>query len=154
MTRVKAVPEGYHTAAPYLFVRGGTKAIDFYKRAFGAAERFSMPGPGGALLHAELQLGDSVVMLCDEDPQQGTRSPQSIGGASGNVFLYLEDVDAVFKQAIASGATAQLPPTDMFWGDRMAKIQDPFGHGWTLATHKEDVAPEEMEKRAAAAFGK
>lgn len=145
--KVKPIPDGYHTAAPYLIVRGGAKAIDFYKKALGAEERFRMPGPGGALMHAEIQVGDSVIMLADENPGMGARSPQSFDGTPVSVFLYVADVDAAFKRAVAAGATAIMSPTDMFWGDRFGKVTDPFGHEWAIATHIEDVTPDEMEKR-------
>jgi PhnB protein len=151
--KVKPVPDGYHTVTPYLVISGAAKAIDFYTKAFGAQEQFRMPGPEGHIMHAEIRIGDSVVMLSDEFPQMGAKSPQSLGGTPVNIFLYVEDVDAWFKRATAAGCTAEQPPTDMFWGDRYGKLSDPFGHSWSLATHKEDVAPEEMGKRAAAAMG-
>ena len=146
--KVKPIPEGYHTATPYLIVRGGAQAIDFYKKAFGAEERFRMPGPGGKLMHAEIQIGDSVLMLGDEWPEMGVKSPQTLGGTGMSVLLYVTDVDASFKQATAAGASVMQPPTDMFWGDRFGKLSDPFGHEWSIATHIEDVAPDEMERRA------
>lgn len=147
---VKPVPDGYHTAIPYLVVRGASDAIAYYTSAFGATERYRMPGPGGAVMHAEIQIGDSVVMLCDENPGMGSVSPATLNGTTVSVFLYVPDVDAVFAQAVAAGATAVMPPTDMFWGDRFGKLKDPFGHEWGIATHIEDVSPEEMEKRMAA----
>ena len=145
--KVKPIPEGYHTVTPYLIVRGAAKAIDFYKKAFGAEERFRMAGPGGRLMHAEMQIGDSVVMLGDEWPEMGAKSPQTLGGAGASVMLYVADVDASFKKATAAGAKPKQPPTDMFWGDRFGKLTDPFGHEWAMATHIEDVAPDEMERR-------
>jgi uncharacterized glyoxalase superfamily protein PhnB len=148
---VKPVPDGYHTATPYLNVKGGSDAIAFYVKALGAVERFRMPGPGGAVMHAELQVGDSVVMLCDENPQMGCLSPQTVGGTGSSVFLYVNDVDAAFKAFTEAGGTVLMPPTDMFWGDRFCKGKDPFGHEWAMATHVEDVSPEELEKRSAAA---
>jgi PhnB protein len=151
---VKAVPEGYHTASPYLVIRGAARALDFYKKGFGAVERFRMPGPGGAIMHAEIQIGDSVIMLCDESPEMGGKSPQTLGGTACSVFLYVENVDSWFKRAVEAGATAQAPPADMFWGDRFCKLADPFGHEWGIATHTEDVPPEEMGKRAAAAMSR
>lgn len=147
---VKPVPAGYHTVTPYLVVRDGAKAIDFYSRAFGAKELGRMDGPDGKVMHAELQLGDSRIMLSEE--MMGNKSPQSLGGSPVSVFLYVEDVDSVFQQAIDAGAKADMPPADMFWGDRYGKLTDPFGHQWGMATHIEDVAPEEMGKRAEAAM--
>lgn len=148
--KVKAVPEGYSTVTPHLVCKGAAKAIEFYTKAFGAVERFRMPGPGGIVMHAEIQIGDSIVMLADEFPEQGARSPLSIGGTPVVLLIYTENVDAAFKRATDAGATAILPPTDMFWGDRYSKLADPFGHQWSIATHVEDVAPEEMMKRMAA----
>jgi PhnB protein len=149
----KAIPEGYHTLTPYVVVKNAAEAIDFYKRAFGATEIERMPGPGGqGVMHAELRIGNSVIMLSDEFPGSGCSAPQSIGGTTCQMFLYVEDVDAAYKKAVAAGATAGMPPTDMFWGDRFGKLSDPFGHQWGLATHKEDVSPEEMKKRAEAFF--
>ena len=145
--KVKPIPDGYHTATPYLIVRVAAKAIDFYKKALGAEERFRMPGPGGALMHAEIQVGDSVIMLSDENPGMGARSPQAFNGTPVSVFLYVADVDAAFKKAVDAGATAIMPPADMFWGDRFGKVTDPFGHEWAIATHIEDVSPDEIEKR-------
>ena len=144
--KVNHIPEGYHTATPYLVVSDASRALDFYKKAFGATETVRMAGPGGKIGHAEFRIGDSMLMLSDEMP--GTRSPQTLGGSPVSVFLYVPDVDAVFNQAISSGAKADMPPQDMFWGDRFGKLTDPFGHSWALATHIEDVAPEEMKKRA------
>jgi PhnB protein len=146
--KVNPIPEGYHTVTPYLIVRGGAEAIDFYKKAFGAEERFRMPGPGGKLMHAEIQIGDSVLMLGDESPEMGVKSPQTLGGPGMSVMLYVTDVDASFKQAIAAGASVKQPPTDMFWGDRFGKVTDPFGHEWGIATHIEDVAPDEIDRRS------
>ena len=149
---VRPVPEGYHTVTPYLTVNDAAGAINFYRRAFGATETMRMPGPAGKIGHAELKIGDSAIMLADEMPGMGTRAPQSLGGSSVNIFLYVNDVDAVFKQAVAAGAKADAPPSDMFWGDRYGKLTDPFGHSWSVATHKEDVAPDEMQKRMQAAM--
>lgn len=143
----KPVPEGCRTVTPYLIIRDAAKAIEFYKKAFGAVERFRMPMPDGKLAHAEIQIGDSVVMIADENPQWGVQSPQALNGSPVSIFLYVPDVDATFKQAIAAGATEVMPVADMFWGDRYGKVVDPFGHKWDLATHVEDVAPEEMEER-------
>jgi PhnB protein len=152
---VKPIPQGYHTVTPYLTVKGAAQAIEFYKRAFGAQEVERMPGPDGkSVMHAELKLGDSIVMLSDEFPQAGTRSPQTLGGSTGYLFLYVPDVDAAFKRAVDAGAKGAMPPSDMFWGDRFAKVSDPFGHEWGLATHKEDLSPEEIRKRGQAEMAK
>lgn len=148
----KPVPEGYHTVSPYLAIRDAAKAIEFYKQAFGAQERYRMPGPDGKLMHAELQIGDSTVMLSDEFPEMGAVSPQSLNGTTVGIFLCVEDVDAVFKKAVGSGAKVLMPVADMFWGDRFGKVADPFGHQWQIATHKEDLTPEEMAKSPEAAF--
>jgi PhnB protein len=148
-SNVKPVPDGYHTLTPYLYVRGAAKALDFYAGAFGAQEVYRMPGPGGAIMHAETRVGDSVLMVADENPAQGARSPEAYGGTPASVFLYVPDVDAVFAKATTAGAKVLMPPTDMFWGDRFGKLKDPFGHEWGVATHVEDVPPEEMEKRMA-----
>lgn len=151
---VRPIPEGYHTVTPYITVNDGTKAIEFYKRAFGAQERSRMAGPQGKIGHAELKIGDSLIMLADEMPGSGARSPQSVGGTTVNIFLYVNDVDSVYNQALQAGAKSEMPPQDMFWGDRYGKVTDPFGHSWSLATHKEDVAPAEMQKRAQEAMSK
>jgi PhnB protein len=150
---VKPVPDGYHTVTPHLVVRGATRAIDFYKRAFGAEELGRMPGPDGkSIVHAEIKIGDSILFLADEFPDMGARSPQQLGGTPCVINLYVEDVDAVFNRAVAAGAQASMPPADMFWGDRYGKLTDPFGHEWSVATHQEDVPPEEMTRRAQAFF--
>ena len=151
---VKPIPDGFHTATPYLILRDAARAIDFYKRAFGAKELVRMPGPDGKIMHAEIQIGDSRFMLSEESPERGSRSPLALNGTAVGIFLYLEDVDATYNQAVAAGAKKLMPVQDMFWGDRYGKLADPFGHEWALATHKEDVTPEEMRKRAAAAFSK
>jgi PhnB protein len=154
-TRVRPVPAGYHTVTPYLTVDDGARAIEFYVRAFGAREKERMPGPGGKIMHAELRVGDSVVMLSDEFPGMSTaRSPKSLGGTTGGLFLYLPDVDASFKRAVEAGCKVLMPVTDMFWGDRFAKLEDPFGNQWSLATHKEDVSPREQAERAKSAMAK
>jgi PhnB protein len=145
---VQPVPEGYNTVTPYLAVPNATEAIDFYTRALGAKERTRMAGPGDSVMHAELELGDSLIMLSDPFPQASTKTPKELGGTSVNVFLYVEDTDAVYKQAVDAGATSLMEPDDMFWGDRFSSVEDPFGHTWTIATHIEDVAPEEMQKRS------
>lgn len=147
---VKAIPEGYYSLTPYLVTKGAADAIEFYKKAFGAEELMRMPGPGGRIMHAELKIGNSILMLSDENPERGYLSPTTIGGAGCSVMLYTDDVDATFKSALAAGATEDMAPMDMFWGDRMGNLKDPFGHNWAIATHKEDVSPEEMEKRMAA----
>lgn len=145
--KVKPIPEDYHSVTPYMVVRGAGKAIDFYKQAFGAKELSRMPGPGGAILHAELKIGDSRIMLTEENPAEGARSPQTLNGSPVKIFLYVPDVDAVHQQAVKAGATSTTPPTNMFWGDRYSELTDPFGHRWSVATHVEDVSPEEMVKR-------
>jgi len=144
---VKPIPTGYHTATPYLVVNNAAGAIDFYTRAFGAKEVVRMNGPQGKIAHAEIKIGDSMIMLGDEMPGAGVHSPQSLGGTTSSVFLYVENVDSLYNQATSAGGKAVMPPTDMFWGDRFGKLKDPFGHEWALATHKEDVAPEEMSRR-------
>ena len=148
---VKPIPEGYHTATPYLIVNAAANAIEFYKKAFGAKEIMRMTQPDGKIGHAEIKIGDSPVMLADEFPQMGARSPQSLGGSPVSILLYVEDVDAMFTQAVAAGAAVQRPVADQFYGDRAGGVTDPFGHVWYIATHKEDVSSEEMKKRAAAA---
>jgi PhnB protein len=142
------IPRGYHAVTPYLSVRNAAQALDFYQRAFGAEEVMRMNDPQGTLSHAEIKIGDSIVMLAEESASSGLRSPQSLGGSTVSIFLYLNDVDTTFKQAISAGAKSQQPLEDMFWGDRYGRVTDPFGHSWSLATHIEDVAPEEMQKRA------
>jgi PhnB protein len=150
-SKPKPVPDGYHTATPYLIVNGAAQAIEFYKKAFGATELMRMAQPGGKIGHAEIKIGDSPIMLADESPDVGARSPQSIGGSPVSIMLYVEDVDRIFSQAVAAGAKVKRPVADQFYGDRTGGIEDPFGHLWYIATHKEDVSPEEMRKRAAAA---
>ena len=149
---VTPVPEGYHTVTPFLAVDDASAAIDFYTRALGARERVRMPMPDGKVAHAELEIGDSVVMLADPSPQATTRPPKELGGTSVGVFLYVEDVDAFVGRATDAGATVTMPPEDMFWGDRFGQITDPFGHQWQVATHIEDIPPEEMAERARAAM--
>ena len=145
---MQAIPAGFHTATPVLTVRDGASVLDFYKRAFGAQEIMRMPGPDGSLMHAEIKIGDSILMVSDEQPNMGCRAPVSVGGCTSYVYLYVQDVDAVFKKAVEAGAKVIMPPTDMFWGDRFGQVQDPFGHLWQIATHVRDVPPAEMEKRA------
>jgi PhnB protein len=144
----KPIPEGYHTLTPYLAVDDAAQAIEYYKNAFGAKERMRMERPDGKIGHAELEIGDSMVMLSDPFPHATTRPPKELGGTSGSVFMYVEDVDAVVKQAVDTGATITMEVADQFWGDRFGSIQDPFGHSWSIATHVEDVPPEEMAERA------
>jgi PhnB protein len=144
----KSIPDGYHSVTPYLIVKGGAEAINFYKRAFGAVEQMRMASPDGRIGHAEIKIGDSVIMLADEHPELGHRSPQSLGGAGVSLMVYVDQVDEVFKQAVASGAKELRPLKNQFYGDRSGTLQDPFGHQWTLATHIEDVAPDEMRRRA------
>ncbi len=143
----KPIPEGYHSVTPYLIIKGATEAIDFYKKAFGATELFRMPAPGGKIGHAEIKIGDSPIMLADESPEMGYKSPQSLGGSPISIMIYVADVDTVFKQAVAAGGKEQRPVKDQFYGDRSGTLEDPFGHVWHVATHKEDVSPEEMERR-------
>ncbi len=152
-TQVKPIPEGYHTATPYLIITNAAKAIEFYKEVFGATELSRLATPDGKVGHAELKIGDSRIMLADEWPEWDARSPQTIGGSPVVIMLYVEDVDAVVSGAVAAGAKLFKPVSDQFYGDRSGSITDPFGHKWTIATHKEDVSPEEMRKRAAALFG-
>ena len=144
--KVNPIPAGYRSITPYLVSNDAGKAIDFYVRAFGAKEISRMPGPDGRLMHAELQIGDSRIMLSDE--MGGNKSPLTVGGSPVTIFLYVDDIDSVFRQAINAGAQPDMEPADMFWGDRYGKLTDPFGHLWALGTHIEDIAPEEMGKRA------
>jgi PhnB protein len=150
---VKPIPEGYHSVTPYLIVRGGAEAIDYYKKAFGATELFRMAAPGGKIGHAEIKIGDSPIMLSDEHPDLGFKSPQSLGGTPVSIMVYVEDVDTIFKQAVDAGGTVKEAVQDKFYGDRMGSVVDPFGHVWHVGTHKEDVPMEEMERRAKAAHG-
>ena len=152
MGNVKPIPEGYPAVIPYLHIRGAAKAIEYYKNAFGAVEAMRMPGPNGSVGHAELKIGDSVIMLSDEQPQMGTLSPESVGGSPVTLHIYSTDVDAVVQKAVAGGAKLDRPVKNQFYGDRSGLITDPFGHKWNVATHVEDVSPEEMRKRAAAAM--
>jgi PhnB protein len=139
------IPEGYHTLTPYMTVRNAARAIEFYKQAFGAVEKGVMKGPDGKVMHAELRIGDSLFMLGDEFPEWGALSPQSTGGAGTGLHIYTEDVDAAFDRAMKAGGTVEMPVTDMFWGDRYGKLVDPFGHKWSIATHKRDLSMDEME---------
>ena len=143
----KPIPEGYRSVSPSLAVEGAADAIEFYKRAFGATERMRMPAPDGRIAHAELEVGDSIVMLSDPFPQSQVKPPSELGGTSVGMYVYVDDVDSVFQQAIDAGATVTMPLEDMFWGDRFGSLTDPYGHHWSLATHIEDVPPEQMERR-------
>lgn len=143
-------PDGYHTVTPYITVRGAAAALEFYKTALGATEVMRFDMPDGSVAHAEIQIGDSKVMLGDENPDFGNKSPQALGGTAGGMCVYVADCDAVFNKAVAAGATVMKPLADQFYGDRSGTVIDPFGHAWTLATHIEDVTEEEMQKRMAA----
>ncbi|MEU0401500.1 VOC family protein [Streptomyces sp. NPDC006197] len=149
---VKAIPEGYPRVTPYLCVDGAAAAIDFYVSVLGATERMRMPAPDGTIGHAELELGNALIMLADEFPSMGFRSPRTVGGTPVTLHVYVEDVDAVFAEALARGATELSPVKNEFYGDRTGQFEDPFGHRWNLSTHVEDVSPEEMEKRAGEAM--
>ena len=153
MANVNPIPDGYPRVTPYLCIDGAAAAIDFYKDVFGATERMRMPAPDGRIGHAELQIGDSLVMLADEYPEMNVRGPKAIGGTPVSLSVYVEDVDAVFDRAVQAGATSLRPVADQFYGDRSGSFEDPFGHQWHVASHVEDVPPEEMEKRAAEAMG-
>jgi PhnB protein len=143
---VRAIPEGYHTLTPFLTVRDAVRAIDFYKQAFGAVERGAMKSPDGKIMHAELRIGDSIIMLSDEFPEFGSLSPQSIGGSGMGLHIYLEDVDSAFDRAVKAGAKVEMPVADMFWGDRYGKLADPFGHKWSIGTHIRDLSVKDIEK--------
>jgi PhnB protein len=152
MNQVKPIPDGYHTATPYLIVNGASDALSFYKKAFGATETFRMNGPDGKIGHAEFKIGNSMMMIADENPGMGARSPKTLGGTPVGIMLYVEDVDTVFNRAVSAGAAVERPIQDQFYGDRTGGVIDPFGHKWYIATHKEDVPPAELERRAAALF--
>jgi PhnB protein len=154
MAKVKPIPDGYRNVTPYLIVDGAAKAIDFYRKVFGASEKMRMPGPGGKVGHAELTIGDSMIMLADEHPDMGHRGPLAYAGSAVSLMVYVPDVDATVKVAIADGAKVVRPVENQFYGDRLGTIEDPFGHRWHVATHVEDVPPDEMAKRAAAVMGK
>ena len=143
---MRPIPEGFHSVTPYLIVDGAAEAIRFYEQAFGATEVMRLP-MGDKIGHAEIRIGDSIVMLSDEWPDFGKLGPKARGGATSSLMIYTEDVDAAFERAISAGATAERPPEDQFWGDRMGSLADPFGHSWSLATHVEDVSEEEMQRR-------
>lgn len=150
--KAQAIPRGYHTVTPSLVVAGAAEAIDFYKKALGAEEIMRFPAPDGTIMHAELRIGDSVIMLGEEMPEQGGRSPKSYGGTPVSFFVYQENVDAAWTRAVDAGAKPIMPLADQFWGDRSGCVEDPFGHQWWLAQHIEDLTPEEMQKRAEAFF--
>jgi len=152
MSTVKAVPTGHRTVTPYLAIKNAAKALEFYKTAFGATESYKLMMPDGRLGHAEIRLGDSMIMLSDEFPEYGGTAPETLGGSPVSIHLYVEDVDAFFKKALAAGAKERKPVMDQFYGDRSGQLEDPFGHLWWVATHKEDIAPEEMQKRVQAMF--
>lgn len=150
----KPIPQGFRSVTPYLTLNDAARALDFYKRAFGAQEVMRMDAPGGKIGHAEIKIGDSMIMLSDEMPGGDCRSPKSLGGTTAGIFLYVENVDEFFKQAVSAGAQAEEQPADMFWGDRFGRLKDPFGHSWSVATHVEDIAPAEMSKRMQDAMAK
>jgi PhnB protein len=149
---VKPIPEGYHSLNAYLAVNDAAAAIEYYTEVFGAKERLRMDGPDGKIGHAELQIGDSVLMLADQNPQSNYTPPKQLGGTSAGLLLYVEDVDAVVTKATETGATLTMPVEDMFWGDRFGQVTDPFGHAWQIATHKEDLTEEEIAERSKAAM--
>ena len=146
---VQPIPAGYHNITPYLMVRNAAAAIEFYKKAFNAVELMRFPGPGGKIMHAEVKIGDSPVMLADEMPEEGHVGPQTLGGVGVSMMLYVEDVDTRFAQAVAAGATIKRPVQDQFYGDRTGTLVDPFGHVWSIGTHKEDLSMEELQQRMA-----
>ena len=143
---VKPIPDGYHTLTPYMTVRDAKRAIEFYKQAFGAVERGVMNSPDGKVMHAELIIGNSIFMLADEFPEYGSMAPERAGGSGMGLHIYVEDVDAAFDRAVKAGAGVDMPVMDMFWGDRYGKLHDPFGHRWSIATHKADLSPEDMDR--------
>ncbi|HET7343739.1 MAG TPA: VOC family protein [Methylomirabilota bacterium] len=149
---VKKIPDGHNTVSPYLIVDGAERALEFYRRAFGAIERFRHQAPNGKIGHAEIRIGDTVVMLADEFPDHGAFAPRKFGGSPVSLHLYVENVDAVAAQAVAAGATVKRPVADQFYGDRMGTLEDPFGHTWHVTTHIEDVSPDELDRRAKAAM--
>ena len=149
-TNVQAIPERYKAATPYLAVNGAARAIEFYKQAFGAVETMRFAGPDGRVMHAEVMIGAAPVMLTDECPEMGFRSPEALGGSPVNLYVYVEDVDALAERAVAAGATVLQPVGDRFYGDRSVQLKDPFGHVWSFATHIEDVPQDELERRSKA----
>ena len=152
-SQIKPVPDGFHTLTPHLVVKGASQAIEFYKRAFGAEEIKRLPGPDGkSLIHAELKIGNSRLLLVDEFPEMDCRGPKSVGGSPVSIHMFVDDADAAFDKALAAGAEVRMPLADQFWGDRYGVLTDPFGHIWSIATHKEDLTPQEIGKRAQTAF--
>jgi PhnB protein len=152
----KAIPEGYQSVTPMFIFKDARKAIDFYKNAFAAEERFVMPGPDGkGIMHAELLIGNSIIMIGEEHPQQSScKSVETLGGSPVSLYVYLENVDQAFRRALEAGAKSQMDVADMFWGDRVGTVQDPFGYNWSLATHTRDLSPQEIQKGAEAEFAK
>ena len=148
--KVKAIPEGYEGATPYLIIKGAARALEFYKNAFGASEVMRMPGPGGTVGHAEIKIGKAIIMLADEFPDMNCKSPQSFGGSPVSIMVYVKDVDTFIDRAVSAGAKMLRPLANQFYGDRSCSLEDPFGHQWHFATHVEDVPPDEMVKRAEA----
>ena len=153
-TTVKPIPDGHRTVAPYLAIKNAASALEFYRKAFGAIETYTLIVPDGRVGHAEIRLGDSLIMLSDEFPEFGGKAPEALGGSPVSIHLYVDDVDAFFKKALAAGARELKPVADQFYGDRSGQLEDPFGHLWWVATHKEDVAPEELQKRVRALFAR
>jgi PhnB protein len=154
MSTVRAIPAGHRTVTPYLTIKNAAKALEFYKKAFGATETYKLMLPDGRLGHAEIRLGDSMIMLSDEFPEYDGKAPETLGGSPISIHLYVEDVDAFFKKALAAGAKERQPVMDQFYGDRSGQLEDPFGHLWWVATHTEDIAPEEVQKRVQAMFAR
>jgi PhnB protein len=153
MPNGEAIPTGHHTVTPYLTIKNAAAALEFYKNAFGATEIYRLTLPDGRVGHAEIRLGDSLIMLADEFPEYGGKAPDTLGGSPVNIHLYVEDVDVFIKRALAGGAKERKPVMDQFYGDRSGQLEDPFGHQWWVATHKEDVTPDELQKRVQAMFG-
>lgn len=148
------IPEGWHSVNPYLIVQNAAEAIEFYKKAFGAEEIMRSPSPDGkSVMHAEIKIGNSIVMISDEFPDMGAYSPKKIGGTPVTLYMYVDDADAVYDRAVKAGATGTMPPQDMFWGDRYGRLTDPYGHNWSIATHMKDLTPEQIQEGAVAAFG-
>ena len=154
MSKVEPIPHGFTSITPHFVIKNAAKAIDFYVKAFGAKELCRMPGPDGSIMHAEVEIGGARVMIGEENLEWECKGPKTLGGSPVTIHLYVKDADATFKQAVDAGATGAMPPTDMFWGDRYGKVIDPFGHHWSIATHKEDPTPEEMQKRMEEMFAK